>query len=188
MAYCEMLSNRGSLYPRIRSLDFIPTRLSDKLFHESMYFVQRYLAHAQRRCIFVSPYLKRWSPVAPWWKIKCDLLFVSVCLHNTLIIFNMQTYLKALVIEMLVRYILSIRAVIFCAIYGTLSIQCIHFSFVDYKNVLLHLVIIIHDDVIKWKHFPRNWPFVRGIHRSRWIPNTKASDTELWCLLWSASE
>ena len=23
-----------------------------------------------------------------------------------------------------------------------------------------------HDDVIKWKNFPRNWPFVRGIHRS----------------------
>ena len=23
----------------------------------------------------------------------------------------------------------------------------------------------IHDDVIRWKHFPRNWPFVRGIHR-----------------------
>ena len=23
-----------------------------------------------------------------------------------------------------------------------------------------------HDDVIKWKHFPRNWPFVRGSHRS----------------------
>ena len=39
-----------------------------------------------------------------------------------------------------------------------------------------------HDDVIKWKHFPRNWPFVRGILR------TKASDAELWCFLWSASE
>ena len=26
--------------------------------------------------------------------------------------------------------------------------------------------ICIHDDVIKWKHFPRYWPFVRGIHRS----------------------
>ena len=25
---------------------------------------------------------------------------------------------------------------------------------------------LIHDDVIKWKYFPRNWPFVRGIHRS----------------------
>ena len=23
-----------------------------------------------------------------------------------------------------------------------------------------------HNDVIKWKHFPRYWPFVRGIHRS----------------------
>ena len=36
------------------------------------------------------------------------------------------------------------------------------------------------DDVIKWKHFPRNWSFVRGIHRS--------SDAELWCFPWSASE
>ena len=24
----------------------------------------------------------------------------------------------------------------------------------------------VHDDVIKWKHLPRYWPFVRGIHRS----------------------
>ena len=23
----------------------------------------------------------------------------------------------------------------------------------------------LHDDVIKWKHFPHYWPFVRGIHR-----------------------
>ena len=40
-----------------------------------------------------------------------------------------------------------------------------------------------HDDVIKWKHFPRNWPFVRGNHR--WPVNspTKASDAELWCFL-----
>ena len=25
---------------------------------------------------------------------------------------------------------------------------------------------VMHDDVIKWKYFPRHWPFVRGIHRS----------------------
>ena len=25
---------------------------------------------------------------------------------------------------------------------------------------------INHGDVIKWKHFPRYWPFVQGIHRS----------------------
>ena len=24
----------------------------------------------------------------------------------------------------------------------------------------------MHDDVIKWKYFPRYWPFVQGIHRS----------------------
>ena len=24
----------------------------------------------------------------------------------------------------------------------------------------------VHDDVIKWKHFPRNWSFLRGIRRS----------------------
>ena len=29
------------------------------------------------------------------------------------------------------------------------------------------------------------WPFVRGIH---WSLVTKASDTELWCFLWSAPE
>ena len=31
---------------------------------------------------------------------------------------------------------------------------------------VLHGNIGLHDDVIKWKHFPRYWPFVRGIHRS----------------------
>ena len=28
-----------------------------------------------------------------------------------------------------------------------------------------HVQGLSHDDVIKWKHFPRNWPFVREIHR-----------------------
>ena len=31
---------------------------------------------------------------------------------------------------------------------------------------LLYVKCWCHDDVIKWKHFPRYWPFVRGIHRS----------------------
>ena len=42
-----------------------------------------------------------------------------------------------------------------------------------------------HDDVIKWKHFPRYCPFVREFTGHRWIPLTKASDAELWCFLWS---
>ena len=43
-----------------------------------------------------------------------------------------------------------------------------------------------HDDVIKWKHLLRYWPFVKGIRR--WIPITKASAAEFWCFLWSAPE
>ena len=33
---------------------------------------------------------------------------------------------------------------------------------------------MIHDDVIKWKHFPRNWPFVREIPVLR--PVTRSFD------------
>ena len=29
-----------------------------------------------------------------------------------------------------------------------------------------HNITVVYDDVIKWKHFPRYWPFVWGIHRS----------------------
>ena len=64
---------------------------------------------------------------------------------------------------------------------------------------------INHDDVMKWKHFPRYWPFVRGIHRlpvnsphkgqwrgalmfsmicaraNRWINNQNAGDWRRHC-------
>ena len=43
----------------------------------------------------------------------------------------------------------------------------------------------LHDDVIKLKHFPRYWPFVRGIHRS---PVNSPHKGQLWCFLWSAPE
>ena len=49
-----------------------------------------------------------------------------------------------------------------------------------------------HDDVIKWKHFPRNWPFVRGIHRSpvnsphkgKWRGNLTFSLICIWIKDW----
>ena len=37
-------------------------------------------------------------------------------------------------------------------------------SFQQYLIWGIHAAL--HDDVMKWKHFPRYWPFVRGIHRS----------------------
>ena len=36
--------------------------------------------------------------------------------------------------------------------------------------------LYIHDDVIKWKHFPCDWPFVWGIHRTPVNFRTKGSD------------
>ena len=45
---------------------------------------------------------------------------------------------------------------------------------ISYKTGVVTIASVInHDDVIKWKHFPRYWPFVRG------IPLTKVSDTRL---------
>ena len=34
------------------------------------------------------------------------------------------------------------------------------------QYVNAHRLNANHDDVMKWKHFPRYWPFVRGIHQS----------------------
>ena len=36
---------------------------------------------------------------------------------------------------------------------------------------------LMHDDVIKWKHFPSYWPFVRGIHWSL----TNSLHRGQWC-------
>ena len=39
-------------------------------------------------------------------------------------------------------------------------------GFPFHSGVSLCFVLKGHDDVIKWQHFPRYWPFVRGIYRS----------------------
>ena len=48
-------------------------------------------------------------------------------------------------------------------IYLILDWSCLYASV---KEFILDDVICEHDDIIKWKHFPRYWPFVQGIHRS----------------------
>ena len=39
------------------------------------------------------------------------------------------------------------------------------------------IVLFHHDDIIKWKHFPHYWPFVRGIRQSSMNPPHKGQ----WC-------
>ena len=53
---------------------------------------------------------------------------------------------------------------------------------VKYINHIFHKlapnhVTCMHNDIIKWKYFPRYWPFVRGIHRS--LVNSPHKDQ--WC-------
>ena len=67
-------------------------------------------------------------------------------------------------------------------IYMFLGMYCI-FCILLHKRVSSNVCVTRHhDDVIKWKHFPRNWLFVWGIH---WPP---VNSPELWCFIWSASE
>ena len=48
------------------------------------------------------------------------------------------------------------------------------------QEVLMNL---IHDDVIKWNHFPHYWPFVQGIHRSP--VNSPHKGQWYWALMFS---
>ena len=53
-------------------------------------------------------------------------------------------------------------------------------------SILLISKAVFYDDIIKWKHFPCCWPFVRGMHLSPANSPHKASDAEVWCSLWFA--
>ena len=59
-----------------------------------------------------------------------------------------------------------------------------HYRYIELGEIRTHhdwdyysIVISDHDDVIKWKHFPRYWSFVRGIHRSPMNSRHKGQ----WC-------
>ena len=61
----------------------------------------------------------------------------------------------------------------YCLMFMTINVDD------NIDNYLKHVIVVLqyfmisvitrvhsnHDDVIKWKHFPRYWPFVREIHR-----------------------
>ena len=46
-------------------------------------------------------------------------------------------------------------------------LKTIRWPTVEHPDLPPAWALVIHDDVIKWKHFRVNWPFVRGIH---WSP------------------
>ena len=82
-------------------------------------------------------------------------------------IFISQKNLKMWLIFVLVFYE-KCTANIELSIYKLMT-QYISYTYIfvfDIDTVLVFFLINqCHDDVNKWKHFPRYWPFVRGIHR-----------------------
>ena len=86
-------------------------------------------------------YLKMSS--AKWWPFcpggASDASLKNTCKHTTWIHYVLMTCLRVLIAW----------------------VSCIHF--VCYG---MNIDRNWHDDVIKWKHFPRYWLYVRGIHRS----------------------
>ena len=50
-----------------------------------------------------------------------------------------------------------------CCLFGTKPLPPVLASMVYHLKMQWSL---LHDDIIKWKYFPRYWSFVRGIHRS----------------------
>ena len=65
----------------------------------------------------------------------------------------------------------------FARLFSDLSALC---------ELFIHCFTVLHDDVIKWKHFRVTGLLCGEFNGHRWITFTKASDAELWCFLWSA--
>ena len=57
------------------------------------------------------------------------------------------------------------------------------YPYCDHFHGLTSHKVCWHDDVIKGKHFPRYWPFVRGIHR--WPVNSPFKGQWCGCLMFS---
>ena len=57
-----------------------------------------------------------------------------------------------------------------------------------HTNQIKHVGVELSLDVIEWKHFGVTGHLYGEFTGHRLIPHTKATDTELWCFLWSAPE
>ena len=91
--------------------------------------------------------------------------------ESSLLMYNMiRLSLFDLVWQRIKKYDLCCHIMITADIYRCkrkmLSTKMLISLLVQEQEQRGHAVTPNHDDVIKWKHFPRYWPFVRGIHRS----------------------
>ena len=82
---------------------------------------------------------------------------VHMCLSNTYHLFGGVFFIGALIET----------GIIYLAVFPMSLLYSLHNSLLYFYHFRVEATTIykIHDEVIKWKHFPRYWPFVRGIHQ-----------------------
>ena len=86
------------------------------------------------------PFDESWTPSVIWFWL---FYLLMICCHAD--IYNFKCKHKAGIIAFKFKCFIGF---IYCPI-----------------DENLYWKSIVHDDVIKWKQFPRYWPFVQGIHR-----------------------
>ena len=98
------------------------------------------------------------------WPIRQKFLAVKFC-HNTRTLTTTNTTPHQS--NPTHKYTLSICTVGICNILKIhLILMTASVTYYIWSNFNWPPYNMKHDDVIKWKHFPRYWPFVREIHRS----------------------
>ena len=103
-------------------------------------------------------------PFSNLWSSSCRRFTIFTSKHVLLGVMSLIT-----LVEIVCGFIRASKSKISNSIGSRLSEK---YRFVDLHAGGAYFIssFKMHDDVIKWKHFPRYWPFVPGIHRSRWIP------------------
>ena len=91
-----------------------------------------------------------------WWRhhenMFCVLPWSLCCVLWSFILYRVTTVPESM------RFVSRLQ--------GTPSVFIFQVIFANPIEREKHLNPKMHDDVMKWKHFPRYWPYVRGIHRS----------------------
>ena len=101
------------------------------------------------------------------WGLRCQKevseTWASNCIpqHSMYLHFRDRQNISASSLIVLMKLELWITSHCFGIVHETIMCAVWYILTLDDK-----FLVLLHDDVIKWKHFPRNWPFVREIHRS----------------------
>ena len=136
-------------------------------------------------------YISTHEDIAPWWHKNvsgCRAWYLTVLhLPKLTLTGTLSTYKQRIMVNgnnldtiHAIKHI-SILIYIESHDYNWCMCVCYELGTIVRNHVSRHwcILAITHDDVIKWKHFPRYWPFVRGIHRSPMKSPHKGQ--KLWC-------